>query len=220
MKSRFDKLEGERPAVDAAEDEKRLDARFAADPEHGNRPDSGESNVASARLNRFDADGADGLGLDRDPLAKLPTLQCPACQNDCGKFETACSRCGVSLTDVAARAHNLLRAHSLAAERKQQQATTEQKRKEEIAEIEFNRIRAQETTAGLAADLRVKFEGDDRRSGAHWPWVFAAVVCFGLAKAVPWFGLRMFFVAAGTVCLLTRLPRSAWRALAKPARRW
>lgn len=198
MKSRFDKLETERSEAEPAEAEGRLDARF----------------------NRFDADGADGLGLDRDPLAKLPMLQCPACQTDCGKFETACSRCGASLTDDAARAHNLKRAEALQAERAAEQVVEEAKRKEEIAQLAFDRIRAREVQEGMADELHDKYADPDTARGPAWPFVVAAVVCFGLARLVPWFGLKVVFVAAGSLCLLTRLPRSAWRALARPARRF
>lgn len=217
-RSRFEKLEGERPAAeDTVDPDKRLDARFAAEPELGTRADA--SDAGAAHLGRFDADGGDGLGLDRDPLAKLPMLQCPACQVDCGKFETACSRCGASLTDAAARAHNLTRAEALSVERATAQEAVRAKRAEEIAELEVSRMRTREAQEGFAGELRETFANDGTVRGPHWPWVVAAVVCFGLARLVPWFGLRMFFVAAGTVCLLTRLPKSAWEALAKPARR-
>lgn len=218
-KSRFEKLEGERSEVESGESpDRRIDARFGSDPELGTR----EADAAgpAAHLQRFDADGGDGLGLDRDPLATLPTLECPQCHHECGKFETACSRCRTSLTDAAARAHNLQRAEALAAARAQERAETEAKRKEEIAELEFQRIRAQETHQGLADELRAKYEGDDRTRGVHWPWVAAAAVCFFAAKVAPWFGLKMLCIAAGTVCLLTRVPGRAWRALAKPSRRF
>lgn len=221
--SRFEKLEGERkddgsePAASPS-----LDQRFGADLEAGPRvdvPDPARAEVGAERLGRFDADGADGLGLDRDPLAQLPTLQCPKCQAEGGKFETTCARCGTSLTDDAARAHNLQRLGALQAEQEQALTAERAKRAEEIRELEVGRLKMAGVQRELADELHEKFTGDERHRGPAWPWFVAAGGFFLVARLAPWFGVKTLCVALGTVCLLTRLPRSAWVALAKPTRR-
>ncbi len=66
-----------------------------------------ETPVEKPELKRFEEDGGAGLHLDRDALAELPMLQCPACKRDSSKWDQVCIFCQASLTSNEAVTYNL-----------------------------------------------------------------------------------------------------------------
>lgn len=213
-KSRFDKLEvegahAEAPATGASME------RFAAEPELGTRAprvDQAQPTQDEQRLQRFDADGADGLGLDRDPLAALPMLECPACKSACGKFELQCHACQASLTTDAARAHNLQRLTELTASRAQELDADRERLRVHLDEAELQRMQRSAAERGMARELGEKF------SGARW-WV--SIACFyGLALLGPGFGFKLLMFLLGTVVLLAQLSPRVWLKLGENVKTW
>ena len=210
--SRFDKLEGERDDAATPSSGASL-GRFGAEPELGTRAAAEDPNVPvlnAERIQRFDADGADGLGLDRDPLGALAMLECPACATPCGKFERACHACRASLTDDVARAHNLARLAAL--------------KLEEAAFAEAARVKHQEENDAASARwlekqrvTRVQLDPPKVKTWA--PWVYAGVMlCLPFAV----FGsghIRVFAWLLMVGLLSTRMTREMWIRLGKPVRR-
>lgn len=211
--SRFDKLEGERgeeaqPVTGASLE------RFGAEPELGTRGpavDAAAPALNAERLKRFDADGADGLGLDRDPLAALPMLECPACLTSCGKFEPRCHACRVSLTDEAARVHNLRR---LEAMNQGQAALAETARLKHEEENDAASVRWLEKQRVEAVAL------NPPRQKTWAPWVYGGVVLCVLFGAFA--GSLRAKVFAGLLVLgllATRMTRETWLRLGEQVRR-
>lgn len=220
-RSRFDKLEGEREESEPTSSGASLE-RFSAEPELSERAepvDPMQPLLGAERLQRFDTDGAQGLRLDRDPLAALPMLQCPACGAECGKFEAQCHQCRASLESPEARAHNLKRLEAF----QTQTAATQRAGRDRLEAQQLDApVRALEKSAAAQAMARELFESysdhEGRLLGAAWQWWVAAGVFFGLAGVAPWLGLKLLAIALGMICVLTRVPRRAWARLGQSAR--
>ncbi|MBS1152289.1 MAG: hypothetical protein H6Q89_3987 [Myxococcaceae bacterium] len=219
--SRFDKLEGEREGGG----EKRATGasleRFGAEPELSPRAPQADPMApehGAQRLQRFEEDGNQGLGLDRDPLASLPMLECPSCATACGKFETACHGCGASLTSEAARAHNLKRLEALQAERAVGLEAEREKRELAFVETETRNLQRETAARQMAQELREDLTGEsESRTRRLLPKL--AVGALGLALAV--FGKGGGAVVGGLLLLvgvMTLLPRWVWLKLGQKAR--
>ncbi len=215
--SRFSKLEGERGPVDEQVGTGASLERFAAEPPLALRADPADPMAPlpnAERLGRFDADGADGLGLDRDLLAELPTLQCAGCGAECGKFETQCHRCRASLTTPAVRDHNLARLNVAKQERAQALADREQAIAAEVqAQTETNQARA----ASLASHDVAGPPPTDTARASPGPrlGVLGAALLFTLITGG---ALRVLAAAIAIGALLSLLPQSVWIALGGNAR--
>ena len=219
--SRFDKLEGEREGGEAAASSGASLERFAAEPEMSARAEPVDPMApehGAERLQRFEADGSDGLGLDRDPLAALPMLECVACKTACGKFEGVCHSCRTSLTSPEARAHNLARAEARNAERALSQAQNREKLRVQLDEAEQTAAQERAAQLGMARELGAKFSGSPDPSGATWGWWLAIAAFFGLFLLSSRFGFKVLFFSLAAVCLMTRVPRAVWLKLGQQAR--
>jgi hypothetical protein len=213
--SRFSKLEGERegggekPASGASLE------RFASEPELGPRTapaDAMAPEHGSERLQRFEEDGALGLGLDRDPLAALPMLQCPACGIACGKYETQCHGCQASLTTAEARAHNLKRLEALQLERSAEQEAVRQKRHDQQLELEQQRLQDQAS---------VSSGGDAAYAPLRNTWLFRKLGFAACSLALAIFGrgwLSGLGIILFAIMVMTLIPQAVWMRLTQKVR--
>jgi hypothetical protein len=103
--SRFDKLE--RPREERKEDASEQSSpgltigRFT--PEG---PSPAREEAAAPSLERFAADGTQGLRTDRHADEEQPFIRCPVCERDWGRFDTRCGQCGEALDTEKAKAFN------------------------------------------------------------------------------------------------------------------
>ncbi len=219
--SRFEKLEEAREADESQPASGASLERFGAEPELSPRAapaDPMAPEHGAERLQRFEEDGADGLGLDRDPLAALPMLQCLACGTDCGKFETVCHRCGVSLTSAEARAHNGKRLVALEAEKAAGREAERQQYEQDGVDGQLRMLERMGHERDLAAELHENYSGDsqERTRGRLWRLGGSgtALLLGGLTHG----GLSaLMFVIAGALAL-SLLPKSAWLRLGQKVR--
>jgi hypothetical protein len=218
--SRFSKLEGDRPSEDDKPATGASLERFAAEPELGARVDPVDRLApehGAERLQRFEAGGNEGLGLDRDPLAKLPMLECPRCKTQCGKFETTCHGCQTSLTTAEARDHNLRRLESLKAEQAVSLEAERDKREQELIDAELGRMQVRAAEHGMAQDLRDTFSLETRKSAGR-KWWAATWIALATGLLVHSTGLKVAMFGLFAVLLMSRLPRSVWTYLGQKAR--
>jgi hypothetical protein len=190
--SRFDKLE--RPRQEAPDDEKpnaqgaSLD-RFGAPQAPARTPEAPEP-----PLERFEADGSQGLRVDRHTDEEQPFTRCPVCEADWGRFETRCNQCGEALDTDKARAFNAAlwskrlaeraqeakgEAERAAAQAKQQQEFDEARKGMAIAMAQQVKQRYQLQSA--AGDVRSNW-GFGARYG--WRWRALGPVPFFILAAV------------------------------------
>ncbi len=222
--SRFTRLETERePTPDSTPASGASLERFAPEPDLAPHPDPADPMAplpGSQRLQRFEEDGAQGLGLDRDPLAALAMLQCPSCGIDCGKFETRCHGCTGSLTTPLAREHNLLRVEALKAELEVALESDRERREQALHEGELLAQQTKAAERGMALELHDKFSGKSivRNKVALLVW---GAMAFALLVGVVARGIgpKILALTGFTLLLLTRIPPDLWRKLLQKARR-
>lgn len=216
--SRFSKLETEREGGEQRPSSGASLERFGAEPELGPRPEPVDAIApqhGAERLRRFEDDGADGLGLDRDPLARLPMLQCPGCGASCGKFELRCHGCQSSLTTPEARAHNFKRLEALLAEREADLELEREKRREEQVDAELRALQARSIEGGFE-QLR---EGEP---GARKQWLLLRLAVGAIALGLAVLG-HGGLSAVGWLILglvgMTFIPQRVWLKLGEKTRR-
>ena len=196
--------------------------RFGAEPELTARAEPVDPMApahGAERMQLFEADGAEGLGLDRDPLALLPMLQCPACGTDCGKFELLCHGCSASLRTPAAHAHNLKRLEALQTERAAAVVEDRKTLEERLIDAELLGVQARLAEHGMAKELRESYSGEStssRHSALKW-WAVIAVALL-IAVLARGSGVKAIAATVFGVLLLTRLPRGVWLKLGQKAR--
>lgn len=221
--SRFSKLEGEREGGDEKPSTGASLERFGAEPELTGRAEPVDPMApahGAERLQRFEADGTEGLGLDRDPLALLPMLQCPACGTDCGKFELHCHGCRASLRTPEAHAHNLKRLEALQAERAAEVVVDREKLEEKLLDAELRGAQARLAEHGMAKELRESYSGESTSSQhSALKWWGAIAVALLIAVFARGSGVKAIAAIVFGVLLLTRLPRGVWLKLGQKARR-
>lgn len=224
---RFDKLERERPAREQPDGTPGVTReRFTSGPPAPAPPAPGVDAPAleAARefsprsteapregLSRFEADGANHLSLDTDPLMKLPFRRCAACERDSGKFERVCLFCGASLDTPAARALNLSLLEAQTAAREAELATEAERRSAELkahVDEQFQK----------AAELE-KVNHQRLRVGWRVLALAGAVGCLGVGVWAWSFCATLGLVSLGLALVVATLPRSALEALARPTRR-
>jgi hypothetical protein len=217
--SRFSKLEGERGGPDAPTSSGASLERFADEPELSARadpPDAMAPAQGAERLERFAADGSDGLGLDRDPLALLPTIQCVECGADCGKFEVNCHRCRGALTTASVRAHNLKRLEALHAERAAALDAQREKREQELIEAEQISRQLREAQSAMAGELHQKYSGQSPARG-RWQRVAVAAGLILVGAFASGVG-RAMALLLGAGVLLSLIPQRVWLRLGRAVR--
>ncbi len=103
--SRFEKLERPRTEEpDKPQDTMTQGAslgRFSNDPSEARARDD-----APKPMERFEADGTQGLRVDRQDETVQPFIRCPVCERDWGRFDTRCGQCGEALDSAKAHAFN------------------------------------------------------------------------------------------------------------------
>jgi hypothetical protein len=103
--SRFDKLE--RPREERKDDASEQSTpglsvgRFTPVDTAPTREESAERS-----LERFTADGTQGLRTQRRADEEQPFVRCPVCERDWGRFDTRCGQCGEALDSEKAKAFN------------------------------------------------------------------------------------------------------------------
>jgi hypothetical protein len=146
--SRFDKLERQRHE-DAEGEEKPASQGAALDrfggqaPSH-RAPHQDAPSPEPVALERFEADGTQGVRMDRHSNEEQPFIRCPACERDWGRFDTRCGQCGEALDTPKARAFNqALWAKRLAERQEEQQgiAQRELEREKQRHELEEDKKR-------------------------------------------------------------------------------
>ncbi len=209
--SRFDRLEGERPAEAPDTSGASLD-RFSAE-ESVHAPDAQVDPMrppeAAQPLARFEADGAHGVGLELGEERSLPFKRCAACGRDCSKFSTECHGCHASLESPEALSLNAELAAALKAERE----ASEQEGHERM----YDRLRqgTQEQDA-LAAHLEEQRLSHDRVSLGRLVWWGSGVVVLGLTLALPFGWWSVGGVIYAGLVGLTALSPGALDALTRP----
>lgn len=210
--SRFDKLEGKRRSPAEQKSGATLE-RFTEVPAP---PPRGELVPSSQpALERFASDGTDAVRINDDELTALPSLECPACGGQAGKFDVSCFNCGTRLDTPAARAHNLARLEALRAQRAEEAARVAARREAEIAQAAQLRKEERALLLKQLDDIKRAYGGgrDDELHRYVGVWV-AIVVCAALAMEVRG-GLRLFFGLVALALVLTRLPLGVWAWLGR-----
>jgi hypothetical protein len=137
--SRFDKLE--RPREERKEDASEQSSpgltvgRFTP-----GGPSPTREEAAEPTLERFAADGTQGLRTDRHADEEQPFIRCPVCERDWGRFDTRCGQCGEALDTEKAKAFNAALWAKRLAERKAetegaaQRAAESEKQQQELGD--------------------------------------------------------------------------------------
>ncbi|MCA2979605.1 MAG: hypothetical protein INH41_00545 [Myxococcaceae bacterium] len=222
---RFEKLERERPEGSTAEGPRAEAARFTAPETPAPGDDAPQAPALEAArqfalegqpggLQRFEADGANHLSLDTDPLMRLPVRRCAECQRDSGKFDRACLFCHASLETPAARALNLAILEAADAERAEEAARRSAERAAEVKALMESHVQAAPVDAPVNAAVT-------RR---HLRVAFAVLQAILLVSVVALFlgasrrGVAAF-VVVGLVTAAAALPPGLLRELYDVARR-
>jgi hypothetical protein len=212
-RSRFENLERDRPER-AAEPRSTGLERFSEAAAPAPRHAAEAARSGTEPLARFTADGAQALATDDDALARLPSLECPACGLEGGKFERRCRRCDAALDGPDGRALNLRRLAAFDAERAETAARAASRRAVEIAEAVARKAEERAALVRQLDDVKhAQLEalgGAPRLTGALAGWV-AIIAAAGLSvvlKGAP----SAFFAVVAAALLLTQRPRGglAW----------
>jgi hypothetical protein len=185
--SRFDKLERQRPEDSEREEKPRSQGaalgRFDGEAPHA-RPESQDASPpAPTTLERFEADGSQGLRMDRHSDEEQPFIRCPVCERDWGRFDTRCGQCGEALDTPKASDFNQALWAKRLAERKDEQdgvaqrALEQEQQQRELAQdkVRMGRAIAQQVKDDYrrehAADRFTDSWGSFRggRYGRVWP---------------------------------------------------
>jgi hypothetical protein len=216
---RFEKLERERPEGSVAGGPRAEAARFTGTETAARGDDAPEAPALEAAredapadqpdgLRRFEADGANHLSLDSDPLMRLPVRRCAECQRDSGKFERSCLYCHASLETPAARALNLALLEAADAERAEEAARRSAERAAEVKTLSDALLHASSGDAPVDAaetrrQLRVAFAVLK---------VVLLVSAVALFQGASRWGVTAF-VVVGLVTAAAALPRGLLREL-------
>jgi hypothetical protein len=156
--SRFDKLERQRHE-DPEREEKpgsqgaALD-RFGRQSPSPHAPPQNEAAPEPVTLERFEADGTQGLRMDRHSDEEQPFIRCPACERDWGRFDTRCGQCGEALDTPKARDFNQALWAKRLAERQEERQGVEQRALEQ--EKQRRELQEQKVNMGRAIAQQVK----------------------------------------------------------------